>query len=410
MPEYAFLDKNSDDGRNLPVSNYQSPITFLAATPVVTPCSLRNPPQINFSEPSCTPQFLDTTPIPFGVDTPTGTPYNLGNTPCEFPLREMNTLGVDGEEEAVGCTFTNADYDEMRELFDDSYDENFELLGFASNGTAVVNECTVASSNNSFETTLGISDSSSKMLSDSEESDTFSVKNSFVAVDESTATSANYVLKKLRIKNTKRVIIGTLNINSVASKIEHLREVIGNYLDIFTIQETKLDDSFPTAQLLIEGYSEPYRLDRNRHGGGVLIYVREDIPSKPLTMHNFTKHIEGLFIEVNLRKTKILVFGGYRSDHKTYGLCQVDFFEQIGLALDVYSNYDKFLLAGDFNTEEEVETLQDFLLEHNARNLVKEKTCFKSVDNPSCIDLFLTNSHQSFQNTTAVTTGLSDFS
>ena len=174
--------------------------------------------------------------------------------------------------------------------------------------------------------------------------------------------------------------------------------------DILTIQETKLDHSFQTAQLLIDGYSEPYRLDRNRHGGGVLIYVREDIPSKPLNKHNFTKNVEGLFIEVNLRKTKVLFFGGYRSDHQTYGLSQVDFLEQIGLALDTYSTYDKFLLAGDFNTEEEVETLNDFLFEHNAKNLVKEKTCFKSLKNPSCIDLFLTNSHQSFQNTTAVAT------
>ena len=33
----------------------------------------------------------------------------------------------------------------------------------------------------------------------------------------------------------------------------------------------------------------------------------------------------------------------------------------------------------------------------------------KSLDNPSCIDLFLTNSHQRFQNTTMVCTGLSDF-
>ena len=43
------------------------------------------------------------------------------------------------------------------------------------------------------------------------------------------------------------------------------------------------------------------------------------------------------------------------------------------------------------------------------KNLVKEPTCFKSIDNPSCIDLFITNSYLSFQNTTTVATGLSDF-
>ena len=85
------------------------------------------------------------------------------------------------------------------------------------------------------------------------------------------------------------------------------------------------------------------------------------------------------------------------------------FFEQIGLALDVYSNYEKFLLAGDFNVQEEDDSLQEFLAEFNAEKLVKDKTCFKSLDNPSCIDLFITNSYQSFQKTTTVCTGLSDF-
>ena len=42
-------------------------------------------------------------------------------------------------------------------------------------------------------------------------------------------------------------------------------------------------------------------------------------------------------------------------------------------------------------------------------NLVKENTCFKSIDNPSCIDLFITNSTQSFLRTSAITTGVSDF-
>ena len=38
-----------------------------------------------------------------------------------------------------------------------------------------------------------------------------------------------------------------------------------------------------------------------------------------------------------------------------------------------------------------------------------ERTCFESLDNPSCIDLFLTNGYQSFQNTTTESTGLFDF-
>ena len=77
--------------------------------------------------------------------------------------------------------------------------------------------------------------------------------------------------------------------------------------------------------------------------------------------------------------------------------------------MDKYSTYERVLLAGDFNIDASDEVLQDFLFEQNYKNLVKEKTCFKSIENPSCIDLFLTNSHASFQNTTTIATGLSDF-
>ena len=52
--------------------------------------------------------------------------------------------------------------------------------------------------------------------------------------------------------------------------------------------------------------------------------------------------------------------------------------------------------------------LSSFLYQYNAKNLVKNKTCFKSIDNPSCIDLILTNSKDCFHNTTVISTGLSD--
>ena len=50
-----------------------------------------------------------------------------------------------------------------------------------------------------------------------------------------------------------------------------------------------------------------------------------------------------------------------------------------------------------------------FLFEYDAKNIASEKMFFKSKDNPSCIDLFITNSPNGFQNTSTITTGLSDF-
>ena len=66
------------------------------------------------------------------------------------------------------------------------------------------------------------------------------------------------------------------------------------------ISETKIDANFPIGQYLLNGYSTPFRLDRNAHRGGILLYVREDIPSKLLLLEE--NPIEGFFVENKLMK------------------------------------------------------------------------------------------------------------
>ena len=69
-------------------------------------------------------------------------------------------------------------------------------------------------------------------------------------------------------------------------------------------------------------------------------------------------------------------------------------------ALELYNKkIDKILLAGDFNPEVQETILNNFLELYNLRNLVYETTCFKLLQNPTCIDLFLTNCNKSFQHT-----------
>ena len=57
----------------------------------------------------------------------------------------------------------------------------------------------------------------------------------------------------------------------------------------------------------MKGFAEPFRLDRNRNGGGVMIYIRDDIPSRLLLKHVFPSDIEGLYIELNFMKCKWLI-------------------------------------------------------------------------------------------------------
>ena len=74
-----------------------------------------------------------------------------------------------------------------------------------------------------------------------------------------------------------------LNINYVANKFNQLKELFLKYVEILVFTETKSDDSFLNLQFSVDGFSEPFKIDRNRSGGGVMIYDRDDIPSKLLT-------------------------------------------------------------------------------------------------------------------------------
>ena len=78
-------------------------------------------------------------------------------------------------------------------------------------------------------------------------------------------------------------------------------------LDILMISETKLDDSFPEAQFYIEGFRAPFRLDRNKHGGGILLYVRNNIDAILLTDRVFPNDTEAFFTEIK----EILANGCY---------------------------------------------------------------------------------------------------
>ena len=99
------------------------------------------------------------------------------------------------------------------------------------------------------------------------------------------------------------MIITHLNINSFPNKKDDLISIVNGKIDILVITETKLDETFTNAQITIAGYSQHYRLDRDRHGGGVLIFVREDIPSRKLSKHTFPTEIEALYSILPITRT-----------------------------------------------------------------------------------------------------------
>ena len=118
-----------------------------------------------------------------------------------------------------------------------------------------------------------------------------------------------------------------------------MKEIVSTNVDILLISESKLDSSFPRTQFHIHGFGEPYRFDRNGKGGGILLNIRDYIPSK---------HIE---LTCGKRNGFYAVLITQLSNH----------LQEIGKNLDLLSSkFDNYLLMGDFNAEPNEPAISDF--------------------------------------------------
>ena len=82
-----------------------------------------------------------------------------------------------------------------------------------------------------------------------------------------------------------KIVAGHLNINSIRNKFYFLAHQVKGNTDILMISETKLDESFPPSQFFLDGYSVRFLFDRNGNGSGILLYIRDDLTSKVLSMN-----------------------------------------------------------------------------------------------------------------------------
>ena len=84
-------------------------------------------------------------------------------------------------------------------------------------------------------------------------------------------------LNQVRINNPKRCIIANLNINSLPNKFEEVKEWLnGDAIDILSLQETKIDRTFPNSHFHVNGF-KLFRRDRVKGGGGIAVFVRDHI-------------------------------------------------------------------------------------------------------------------------------------
>ena len=118
--------------------------------------------------------------------------------------------------------------------------------------------------------------------------------------------SFTHHLLGIRKHHSNKIIMAHINLNSLRNKFDVLTNSVSEYIDILMISEIKLDDTFPHALYHLKDFSNPYRLDRNSHGGGILVYVRDNIPSNLVKLDQKFQNFEGFFIELELSKKNLV--------------------------------------------------------------------------------------------------------
>ena len=68
-------------------------------------------------------------------------------------------------------------------------------------------------------------------------------------------------------------------------------------MDVLVITEAKFNDTFSASQFFMNELFVPYRLDRDRNRGEIMIYTSDNISSRLLAKHVFPDVIEALLID-----------------------------------------------------------------------------------------------------------------
>lgn len=95
-----------------------------------------------------------------------------------------------------------------------------------------------------------------------------------------------------------------LNTRSIRNKIEYLSNLVES-CQIACFSETHLDTDIDSNNLKFDGFDEPIRKDRNRNGGGIMVFMSSQL--KYSRRHDLENpRIETIWLEIQLREIKML--------------------------------------------------------------------------------------------------------
>ena len=199
------------------------------------------------------------------------------------------------------------------------------------------------------------------------------------------------IWKILSQHSAKHCATGSFNINSLGNKFSEVMERIQAF-DILTIQETKLDKSFPDSQFAIDGYNM-FRQDRKKGGGGILVYICKSVPSHRIRVKS--KEVEAILIHIQLGQQYMSLLRASKPPAVTNNTFTNEMYALLDLAI---TNRPNVMCLGDLNCDtlhfldggKEGRTWLDICDIYDMVNLITAptRTC-KTKE--SCLDIIATN-------------------
>lgn len=161
-----------------------------------------------------------------------------------------------------------------------------------------------------------VSETASLEGNDSNVDHTISLSTGQSNVNNSFYNSKYPEMAKIRKDHPKNIVIAHLNINSLRNKFDEVKCIMRNlYLDIFSVSESKLDESFSNNLFRIEQFNM-HRKDRNAHGGGIIVWCRNDLAVRRRPDLE-TEHIESIVLETHIGKSKWFMIHAYKPPRLT---------------------------------------------------------------------------------------------
>lgn len=191
--------------------------------------------------------------------------------------------------------------------------------------------------------------------------------------------------------STKNLKLGHVNIRSLLPSLDSVSDSVHRLeLDILGVTETWLSERISGNSIEIDGYNF-FRNDRETRGGGVGIYIKNNIVSRKIDIEN-SESIEQLWLVIKVNNIEIGLGVFYRPPKSNL----VDALQHIETALaTIIPMSDEIFILGDMNVNllnynNATISINDFLTSFSLKQLTAEPTRIVNNQN-SLIDYIITS-------------------